>query len=122
MPSRRGQKGSASGYSLKDVRAREKAIAEHAERAYRQLVADWQAKAPTSKTVGVAAANGSRLSRPSTGQQPRGRHQPLRLRFAPDRPRPPRRLTPPRDAVDAPRPLTLSSVERSLEWCAAGRA
>src|SRR3954454_15538092 len=45
MPARRGQKGRAAGYSLKDVRAREKQIAEHAERAYSQLVADWQATA-----------------------------------------------------------------------------
>ena len=67
MPARRGQKGRAAGYSLKDVRAREKQMAEQAERAYRQLVADWQAKAPTTKTVGVAAANGARLSRPSDG-------------------------------------------------------
>src|SRR6187200_928274 len=67
MPSRRGQKGTASGYSLKDVRAREKALAEQAERAYAQMVADWQAKAPATKTVGVAAANGARLSRPSDG-------------------------------------------------------
>jgi transposase len=64
MPPRRGRKGTASGYSLKDVRAREKAIAEQAERAYTQMVADWQAKAPKS---GVAAANGARLSRPSNG-------------------------------------------------------
>ena len=67
MPSRRGQKGTASGYSLKDVRAREKALAEQAEHAYTQLVADWQAKAPTNRNAGVAAANGARLSRPSTG-------------------------------------------------------
>jgi transposase len=67
MPSRRGQKGTASGYSLKDVRAREKALAEQAERAYAQMVADWQAKAPAAKRVGVAAANGARLSRPSDG-------------------------------------------------------
>jgi transposase len=63
-PSRRGQKGTASGYSLKQVRAREKRMAEQAERAYRQLVADWQAKAPKT---GVAAANGARLSKPSDG-------------------------------------------------------
>jgi transposase len=63
-PSRRGQKGTASGYSLKQVRAREKRMAEQAERAYRQLVADWQAKAPKT---GVAAANGARLSKPSHG-------------------------------------------------------
>lgn len=64
MPSRRGQKGSASGYSLKDVRARERELAEQAERAYAQVVADWQAKAPKT---GVAAAHGARLSRPSNG-------------------------------------------------------
>jgi len=64
MPSRRGQKGTASGYSLKEVRAREKRMAEQAERAYAQLVADWQAKAPKT---GVAAANGARLSRPANG-------------------------------------------------------
>ena len=67
MPSRRGQKGTASGYSLKDVRAREKALAEQAAHAYTQMVADWQAKAPTNPNAGVAAANGARLSRPSDG-------------------------------------------------------
>ena len=71
MPSRRGQKGSAAAYSLKDVRAREKALAEQAERAYTQLVAGWQAKAPAARRVGVAAANGARLSRPSAGQAAR---------------------------------------------------
>ncbi|MGH7752531.1 MAG: hypothetical protein ACREN5_06920, partial [Gemmatimonadales bacterium] len=54
--------------SLKDVRAREKALAEQAERAYAQMVADWQAKTPAAaKRSGVAAANGTRLSRPSNG-------------------------------------------------------
>ena len=71
MPSRRGQKGTAAAYSLKDVRAREKALAEQAERAYTQMVANWQAKAPASKNLGVAAANGARLSRPSAGQAAR---------------------------------------------------
>src|SRR3954447_18738387 len=66
MPSRRGQKGTASGYSLKDVRAREKALAEQAERAYAQMVADWQPKPPANRT-GVPAANGARLSRPANG-------------------------------------------------------
>ena len=70
-PSRRGQKGTAAAYSLKDVRAREKALAEQAERTYAQLVADWQAKAPAAKRAGVAAANGARLSRPSAGQAAR---------------------------------------------------
>jgi transposase len=66
MPSRRGQKGKAAGYSLKEVRARENALNEQAEQAYRQVVADWQAKAP-NREAGVAAANGARLSRPSDG-------------------------------------------------------
>jgi hypothetical protein len=70
-----------AGYSLKAVRARENALNEQAEQAYRQLVADWQAKAPKRES-GVAAANGARLSRPSDGQQLRGRTQPQILRFA----------------------------------------
>ena len=70
MPSRRGQKGKAAAYSLKEVRRRENELAEQAEQAYRQLVADWQAKAPAKRT-GVAAANGARLSRPSAGQAAR---------------------------------------------------
>jgi transposase len=70
MPSRRGQKGKAAAYSLKEVRRRERELAEQAEQAYRQLVADWQAKAPKPK-VGVAAANGTRISRPSAGQAAR---------------------------------------------------
>ena len=70
MPSRRGQKGKAAAYSLKEVRRRERELAEQAEQSYRQLVADWQAKAPAERK-GVAAANGARLSRPSTGQAAR---------------------------------------------------
>ena len=69
-PSRRGQKGSAAAYSLKEVRRRERELAEQAEQTYRRLVADWQAKAPAARK-GVAAANGARLSRPSTGQAAR---------------------------------------------------
>jgi transposase len=70
MPSRRGQKGKAAAYSLKQVRRRERELAKQAEQAYRQLVADWQAKAPKEKK-GVAAASGARLSRPSSGQAAR---------------------------------------------------
>jgi transposase len=70
LPSRRGQKGKAAAYSLKQVRRRERELAEQAEQAYRQLVADWQAKAP-KKEKGVAAATGARLQRPSTGQAAR---------------------------------------------------
>jgi hypothetical protein len=70
MPSRRGQKGKASAYSLKEVRRRERELGEQGERAYRQLVADWQAKAPPKKS-GAAATNGTRLNRPSEGQAAR---------------------------------------------------
>ncbi len=66
-PSRRGQKGTTHAYSLKDARDRERQITEQAEHAYRQLVADWQAKAPGGRKMGVAAANGARLKRPSNG-------------------------------------------------------
>ena len=71
MPSRRGQKGKAAAYSLKDVRRLERELAEQGERAYRQLVADWQARGPSKTKPGVAAANGTRLKRPSTGQAAR---------------------------------------------------
>jgi transposase len=69
MPSRRGQKGAAARYNLKDVRRLEAETAEQAERAYRQLVADWQAHGPGRP--GVAAANGTRLKKPSEGQAAR---------------------------------------------------
>ncbi|MGP0036986.1 MAG: IS110 family transposase, partial [Solirubrobacteraceae bacterium] len=73
MPSRRGQKGKAAEYSLKEVRRRERELAEQGERAYRQLVTDWQANRPTKPKPepGVAAANGTRLKRPSVGQAAR---------------------------------------------------
>ena len=49
MPSRQGRKGTAAKYSLKDVRQRELALAEQAEHAYRQQVADWQANGPAKQ-------------------------------------------------------------------------
>ena len=70
MPSHRGRKGTSAAYNLKEVRRRERELAEQAERSYRQLVADWQANAPANKP-GVAAANGTRLQRPSEGQAAR---------------------------------------------------
>jgi transposase len=60
MPSRRGQRGSTHAYNLKEVRARERALSEQAEHAYRQMVADWRAKAP-AKRAGTGAATGVRL-------------------------------------------------------------
>jgi transposase len=75
LPPRRGQKGKAAAYSLKEVRRRERELAEQAEQSYRQLVADWQAKAPAARK-GVAAATGARLSSPLRGKL-RGRaHSP----------------------------------------------
>ena len=59
MPSQRGRKGDAAKYSLKEVRRQELELAEQAERAYQQQVADWQARGPSGS--GVAAANGTRL-------------------------------------------------------------
>jgi len=62
LPARRGQKGTAAAYSLKEVRRRERALAEQAEVAYRQLVAGWQPKPPAKQQPnrGVAAATGAR--------------------------------------------------------------
>ena len=76
-----GRRARPPRYSLKEVRARERELAEQAEQAYRQLVADWQAKG--RRQEGVAAANGARLQRPTKGAKLRGRHQPQILRFAP---------------------------------------
>ena len=59
MPSRRGQRGSTHAYNLKEVRARERALSEQGEIAYKQLVADWQAK--RSARAGAGAATGVRL-------------------------------------------------------------
>jgi transposase len=70
MPARRGKKGKAAAHNLTEVRHREIQLSQQAEQAYRQLVADWQAKAPKPKP-GVAAANGTRLKRPSVGQAAR---------------------------------------------------
>ena len=75
MPSQRGRKGTSTAYNLKTVRQRERELAEQAERAYRQLVSGWQPKSsgkpPAASEGGVAAANGTRRSRPSTGQAAR---------------------------------------------------
>jgi transposase len=59
MPSRRGQRGSTHAYNLKQVRARERALSEQGELAYRQLVANWHTKA--AKKTGTGAATGARL-------------------------------------------------------------
>jgi transposase len=47
MPARRGKKGPAANYSLKDVRRHELELAEQAEHAYRHQVTNWHANAPS---------------------------------------------------------------------------
>jgi transposase len=50
-PAKRGQKGEAAAYSLKQVRNQERAIAEQAERAYARFVARWRVR---PKSTGAA--------------------------------------------------------------------
>jgi hypothetical protein len=106
QPSRRRQKPSATAYTHKHDRAPERELAQHAERAYAQMVADWQAKAPANKDTGVAAANGARLSRPSNGATAARQEQAPNPALHSGGPRPQPRLTTSRDAVDASRSLT----------------
>ena len=58
-PAKKGNKrGSTYAYNVKELRDREKAIAEQAERAYEHLVASWRPK-PGRKRTGAASAAGS---------------------------------------------------------------
>jgi len=58
-PAKKGNKrGSSYAYNVKELRDREKAIAEQAERAYEHLVASWRPK-PGRKRTGAATAAGS---------------------------------------------------------------
>lgn len=58
LPARKGsKKGMAADYSLKELRDRERAIAEQAERAYTRFVARWQTR---PKARGTGAANPTR--------------------------------------------------------------
>jgi transposase len=50
-PAKRGQKGKAAAYSLKQVRNQERAVAEQAERTYARSVARWRAR---PKSTGAA--------------------------------------------------------------------
>ncbi len=49
MAAHRGRKGNAANYSLKDIRRQELELAEQAEHAYQQQVADWQSRGPANK-------------------------------------------------------------------------
>jgi transposase len=58
-PAKKGNKrGSTYAYNVKELRDREKAVAEQAERAYEHLVASWRPK-PGRKRTGAATAAGS---------------------------------------------------------------
>lgn len=78
LPPRRGRKGTAAAYSLTEVRRRERALAEQAEVAYRQLVVGWQPKPPPREPTrkGVAAATGARRFGPRRDQAARQDSQP----------------------------------------------
>lgn len=70
LPSRQGRKGTASAYSLKDVRRHELELAQQAEQAYRQQVADWQAGRP-AKERAWPPPTGRDSNRPFAGQAAR---------------------------------------------------
>jgi transposase len=60
-PAKKGNKrGAAYAYNVKELRDREKAIAEQAERAYEQLVAGWRQKSSKRHTGPATAAGSSR--------------------------------------------------------------
>ena len=57
-PMRKGNRqGPAYAYNVKEPRDREKAVAEHAERAYEQAVARWRDR-PGNRRTGAATAAG----------------------------------------------------------------
>jgi hypothetical protein len=58
-PAKKGnRRGAAYASNVKELRDREKAVAEQAERAYEQLVAQWRQK-PGRRRTGAATAAGS---------------------------------------------------------------
>ena len=109
MPSRRGQKGNAANYSLKEVRRRELELAEQAEHAYRQQVADWQARARASKT-GRGRRQRDATEKALCGASCAAGISPRTCASLGGRPRPPTSLN--RDAAPPQphSPLTFSSV------------
>jgi hypothetical protein len=63
LPPRRGRKGSAAAYSLKEIRRRENEAAAQAEAAYRQMISGWQ----TGPRLGAPARTDPALAQPSSG-------------------------------------------------------
>jgi Transposase IS116/IS110/IS902 family len=116
LPPRRGQKGTAAAHSRKEVRRRERALAEQAETAYRQLAAGWQPKQPAKQPPGrgVAATTGARRLGPR-GAKLRGRApSPKALLFAPGSTTPNAEPNGARSGGQRRQALKLSSVERSV--------
>jgi hypothetical protein len=118
MPARRGQKGKAAAYSLNQVRRHERELTEQAERAYRQLIANWQSKRPGTDAAREWAWSPpqGRDSQALNGAKLRGRAcSPGTLLFAPGSTTPdPEPTSCPESRKDAARSLTLSSVVR--QW------
>jgi hypothetical protein len=73
LPPRRGQRGTATAYWLKEVRRRENELAAQGEQAYRRLVAAWQPKRPATRAWPPPTG---RDSRGPQGAILRGRAQP----------------------------------------------
>jgi len=51
LPSRKGQRGPAAEYSLREVREKERAMLERAEKAYTRFVEGWKRRGPQSPTA-----------------------------------------------------------------------
>ncbi|WP_230207835.1 IS110 family transposase [Microlunatus sp. Gsoil 973] len=58
LPSARGRKGASAAYSLKEVRAAERQLAERSEQAYRTMITNWRPKPATPKTPTARSGRG----------------------------------------------------------------
>jgi transposase len=66
LPPKRGRRGNAAAYSLKEVRAAERQLAAQGEVAYRTMVARWQPNPPTTRTT-ARTATARTTTRPDQG-------------------------------------------------------
>jgi transposase len=58
LPPKRGRRGNAAAYSLKEVRAAERQLAAQGEVAYRTMVARWRSNPPTTRTTTTRTTTG----------------------------------------------------------------
>jgi transposase len=58
LPPKRGRRGNAAAYSLKEVRAAERQLATQGEVAYRTMVARWRSNPPTTRTTTARTTTG----------------------------------------------------------------